>query len=341
MPVRDEARYIERAVASVQASAAAAAEAAAETGAEHELEILVVDGMSDDGTAAIVTALAAADPRIRLLENPQRTVPHAMNLGITNAAGDIVIRLDGHAEMDVDFIANAVAELDAHPECACVGGPIENVNEGTIAEAVSAAMGSPFGVGNARFRTGGEDGYVDTLAFGAYRKADLVAIGLFDEELIRNQDDELNYRLVRAGRKIWFSNRIRSRYFVRSAFPKLYRQYFQYGYWKVYVNRKHRTVTNLRQLAPPLLVAALVALLPASPFSLPARVLLAVVVGLYALAAVSFALLTRPRSVRRLSLVIAAFAILHFSYGLGFWAGLIDFGVLRNRPNEARGAPSR
>ncbi len=324
MPVRNEAGYIEGAIGSIRR--------AAELVPDLELEILVVDGLSDDETRTIVNRLIETDNRIRLLDNPQRTVPHAMNLGIKAAKGEIIIRLDGHAEIEPEFIANALTELRAHPECACVGGPIDNVNQGQASQAISDAMASAFGVGNARFRTGGHDGYVDTLAFGAYRKSDLLAVGLYDETLVRNEDDDLSFRLIKAGRKIWFSNRIRSRYYVRSELGKLYRQYFQYGYWKVYVNRKHCTVTSLRQLAPPLLVAALALLAALAVPWPPARWLLALVAGAYTMSACVFASRTRPTSLRHLLLVIGAFATLHVAYGLGYWSGLLDFVVLRKTP---------
>jgi glycosyltransferase involved in cell wall biosynthesis len=321
IPVRNEASFIGKAVASVQAAAEGV----------PGLEIIVIDGMSDDETWNIAAELAACDPRIRLLANPHRTVPHAMNLGIEVAAGEVIIRIDGHAEIMPDFVRNALAELEAHPECACVGGPIENVSENSVADAISNAMSSTFGVGNARFRTGGQDGYVDTLAFGAYRKADLLAVGLFDEALTRNEDDELNYRLVRAGRKIWFSNSIRSRYYVRSSFSKLYRQYFQYGYWKVYVNRKHGSITSLRQIVPPLFVGTIGVLALLLPVLIYARVSLTAIVALYFSMAAVFALRAEPQPLR-VPAVVAAFVVLHAGYGLGYWAGVRDFAVLRRQP---------
>lgn len=333
MPVRNEADHIEGAVASIQR--------AAEQAPGMDLEILVVDGVSDDSTAEIVKRLASVDPRIRLLDNPQRTVPHAMNIGIRAAAGDIVIRLDGHAEVEPDFIVNSLRALADHPECACVGGPIENVNQGPVSYAISSAMSSPFGVGNARFRTGGRDSYVDTLAFGAYRKADLYDVGLFDERLTRNQDDELNFRLVKAGRKIWFANDIRSRYIVRTRFDRLYKQYFQYGYWKVYVNRKHGTVTNLRQLAPPVLMAALALLTPLALFWGSARVLLALTLGAYLIGALYFTARSRPGSPRGALLVCLAFGTIHAGYGLGYLAGLRDFVLRLRQPSEGSGELSR
>ncbi|MBX3143099.1 MAG: glycosyltransferase family 2 protein [Trueperaceae bacterium] len=333
LPVRNEASHVGAAIASIQR--------AAENLSHAQIEIIVVDGESDDETRDVVASLSATDDRIRLLRNPKQSVPHAMNLGIRAASGDIVIRVDGHAEIEPDFIVNALDELELHPECACVGGPIQNVDIGPVSKAISRAMSSPFGVGNARFRTGGQDGYVDTLAFGAYRKADILAIGLFDETLIRNQDDELNYRLLQADRKIWFSNRIRSRYYVRSELGKLYRQYFQYGYWKVYVNRKHNTVTSLRQLAPPVLVAGIVLLGVLGIFWSPARTECALLVGAYLLAAFVFALLTRPFAPRQSWLVMAAFVTLHFGYGLGYWRGLLDFTALGRAPAKRSGELSR
>ncbi|MBX3144433.1 MAG: glycosyltransferase, partial [Trueperaceae bacterium] len=148
LPVRNEAGFIAGALTSIQR----AAEQAPTVG----VEILVIDGASDDATREVVAELAAGDPRIRLMDNPQQTVPHAMNLGIKAARGDVVIRLDGHAELESDYLVNALAELSAHPECVCVGGPIANIGEDAISGAIAQAMSSSFGVGNARFRTGGQ-----------------------------------------------------------------------------------------------------------------------------------------------------------------------------------------
>lgn len=321
MPVRNEGPYLRRAIESLLEAGSAL----------ESFEIIVVDGMSVDDTRSVVAELQTKDDRIVLLENFRRTVPHAMNLGIRAATGDVIVRVDGHAEVYPDFLEKSLSVLAAHPECACVGGPIENVDLDQGSAAISLAMGSRFGVGNARFRTGGDEGYVDTLAFGAYRKADLVAVGLFDEQLVRNQDDEMNFRLIKAGRKIWFSKAIRSRYFVRSSLSKLSRQYFQYGYWKVYVNRKHGQFTNLRQLAPPLLVASLAVLLLASPFLAIARVLLLVELLVYFAAAlyVAFRLAYQARGAVA---VVKAFITLHGSYGLGYLAGVRDFLLLRRLP---------
>jgi succinoglycan biosynthesis protein ExoA len=330
MPVKNEAGYIEPAVRSVVRAGEGL----------DALEVLVVDGMSTDGTRELVQRLADELKVVRLVDNPEGTVPFAMNRGTRAASHEVVVRVDGHAEVYPDFLEECLAALEAHPECACVGGRIENVNVGPVAEAISLAMGSPFGVGNARFRTGGEDGYVDTLAFGAYRKSDLFRVGLFDEELARNQDDELNFRLIKAGRRIWFTDRIRSRYFVRATYRKLWRQYNQYGYWKVYVNRKHGTVTNLRQLAPPAFMVWLALTLVAGAFWAPARWALLATLVAYALAAFGAAL-ARTRSPLAVLRTVTAFAVMHAAYGLGYLAGLRDFLLLKRRPSARSAELSR
>lgn len=302
------------------------------------LEILVLDGMSSDGTRAIVEAVGHEHPNVRLLDNPEKTVPYAMNRGIRAARGAVVIRVDGHALVAPDFIEACLDELAAHPECACVGGYLENLHDGEAAAAISLAMSSPFGVGNARFRLGSYEGYVDTLAFGAYRKAALEQVGLFDEVLTRNQDDELNFRLLKAGYKIWLSQRIRSQYYVRSSYPKLFRQYYQYGYWKVYVNQKHRTVTNLRQLAPVVLIAyAALGLLAA--LLLPALWSFYLAgLGLYLTLGAWVAFRKGGRLGWRMLL---AFWTLHVGYGLGYLEGLVHFVLLRQRPSLKHARVSR
>ena len=330
MPVRNEEEFILRAIRSVLVSGERIG----------SFEVIVVDGLSEDRTRELVEELRASTPSLSLLLNREMTVPDALNLGFRAARADVVVRLDGHAEVEPDFLAACLRELEAHPECACVGGPIESIELNAAAPPVSVAMSSPFGVGNARFRTGGAEGYVDTLAFGAYRKADLFAVGLFDEELVRNQDDELNFRLIQAGRKIWFSHAIRSRYYVRSSLDKLFKQYFQYGYWKVFVNRKHSVLTNLRQLAPPLFLVTLLVLAVVGLVDESARLALAGLLLLYLGAAALFAARSSVSSGRLLG-VIASFITLHTSYGLGYLAGVRDFFVLRRPPSTRSAELSR
>lgn len=321
IPCRNEVGYIERCLLSLVE--------ADRTGLS--VEAWVCDGLSDDGTVEVIDRIAAEHPWIRRVDNPARTTPHALNLGLRPNGYDVGIILGAHAEVDPAFLQENVTLLAAHPEAGCVGGIIENVYTDAVSRRIGAAMGHPFGVGGAHFRTGRREGEVDTVAFGAYRREVFGQVGYFDERLVRNQDDEFNYRVTQAGWKIRLSPRIRSRYYVRASYRRLFRQYWQYGFWKVYVNRLHRSITTWRQLVPALWVAYLVLgavivlLLPllAVPY--------AVGVGLYLLAAlVSAARATAmPRDIPG---VLVAFLTLHFAYGLGYLQGLWQLIVLRRDP---------
>ncbi|GAB4367468.1 MAG: hypothetical protein Kow0042_08060 [Calditrichia bacterium] len=299
---------------------------------KDNLEVLVVDGQSDDHTVEIVNYFIAKYSFIRLVENPHRTTPFALNIGIREAKGETVIILGAHSEIDKKFIQNSVDLLKAHPECGCVGGIIENIYEDSLSQIISLGMSSRFGVGNAHFRTGKKSGYVDTTAFGAYRKSVFQQIGLFDEELIRNQDDEFNYRLTRAGYKIFLSPSIRSKYYVRSSFKKLFKQYFQYGYWKVYVNKKYGTITTVRQLIPFLFVlflggGALLSLFVPSFFPVYAGILLFYVALCVIMAN------KKIKGFKQKLQLIYTFFILHFSYGVGYVEGIFNFLFLNKKPN--------
>ena len=329
IPCRNEAGFIGACLSSLVAADRAG----------MDVEVRVCDGMSEDGTRAEVLAISSLHAWIRLVDNPARTTPQAMNLGLRPEGYDVGIILGAHAEVDPDFLRANIDLLTAHPEAGCTGGIIENVYTDAIGRSIGAAMGHPFGVGSAHFRTGRKEGEVDTVAFGAYRREVFEQVGYFDERLVRNQDDELNYRVTKAGWKIRLSTKIKSRYVVRASFGKLARQYWQYGYWKVYVNRLHRTVTTVRQLVPAGFVLFLMACIAALVFPvlyLPCSMGL----GLYMLAATFSAMQAAERwsDVQR---VLAAFFVLHLSYGTGYLMGVWDF-VLRGRgPKPGASASSR
>lgn len=323
VPCLNEAPYIDRCVASVMN----------QDFGDGAVELIVVDGMSTDGTRDILFRIAAHEERLRVIDNPEKYTPVALNKGIRSASGGVVIILGAHAELHPDFVRRCVEALQDHPDAGCVGGLIQNIHENKESALIGRAMGSAFGVGNARFRTGGKPGYVDTVAFGAYRKAVFEEIGDFDEALVRNQDDELNYRLTKAGYKIWFDPEIQSKYYVRGSFKKLYRQYFQYGYWKVYVNRKHRTVTTVRQIIPLLFVSWMCLSFIVIWFDLRLMPLFTLPLLLWFLAAFGASFMAATPS-KDIPGVIRAFFTLHVAYGLGYAKGGFDF-VLRKK-NPAR-----
>lgn len=320
IPCRNEAGYIGRCLRSLIAA----------DRLNMELEAWVCDGLSEDDTRAEVMPLVAAHPWIRLVDNPERTTPQAMNIGLRPGGYEVGIILGAHAEVDVAFFQENLRTLAGHPQAGCVGGIIENVYTDAVSRRVGAAMGHPFGVGGAHFRTGRKEGEVDTVAFGAYRRAVFEQVGYFDERLVRNQDDEFNYRVTKAGWKIILSPRIRSRYYVRASYERLFRQYRQYGFWKVYVNKLHGSITTLRQLVPALWVAFLLggSLGLLHPWS--ALCYFAGVLGYLSLALFS--------AVRAAAVpgdifgVLRAFLVLHFAYGLGYLHGVWSLLLLGREP---------
>ena len=320
MPIRNEAEFIERAIKSVLDN----------DYPTERMEILVIDGMSNDGTREIVASLSKTGSRIKLLDNPKRITPAAMNIGIKAARGDLFIRVDGHTEIPADFITKSIRCLQEHPQAWIAGGYIKTVADSFTGKAIAAAMQSPIGVGNSRFRLGDYEGWIDTLAFGAHHKWVVDKIGYFDEELVRNQDDEFNLRIILAGGKIWMSKSIRSTYFSRGSLCKLWKQYFQYGFWRIRTLQKHKRPASFRQIVPLLFVLLLLLTGLAGLLWKPFWILLVIEVALYVLTIVIGAFDVGHKSGWRHALLApVVFVILHFAYGLGSLWGIVRFSILR------------
>lgn len=314
MPIRNEADFIARSLTAVLRQDYPA----------ERVEVLVVDGMSDDATREEVYRTVAANPDsplVTILDNPGRIVPTAMNLALARARGEIIVRVDGHCEIAPDYLRRCVEALTkTHADC--VGGPMRTIGNNVIARAIALAQSSPFGVGGVAFRTGrSEGGYVDTVAFGAYRHEVFERIGGFDEELVRNQDDELNFRLIQAGGKIWLDPAIRSVYYSRASLHSLWHQYYQYGLYKVRVIQKRGAVPSWRHLVPGFFVLALLGSLLLALIARRPQLGL-IVAGPYAVATLTASLWTGRRELPTLPLLPPAFATLHLAYGLGFLVGL-------------------
>lgn len=309
------------------------------------LETLVVDGGSDDGSQTVVQGFAARQSGIHLLHNPQRVTPAAMNIGIQQAHGEVIIILSAHSFVAPDFVRQNVACL-AQTGAACVGGPTHSLAETAVGQSISLAMSSPFGVGNARFRYSQRPQFVDTLAFGAYRHQVFEEIGLFDEALVYNEDDEFNYRLRRHGGQIFLSPAIRSFYYTRPCLAELWRQYFRYGRGKIRVFQRHPETVQLRHVVPALFVSGLL-VSGAFAFSQPFFRWLGLALLLsYAIAASLFAtLIARCHGWRHLPWLPLIFACLHLSYGSGFLWGMGRAGWLAlhrfNGGSSAPPAPAR
>ncbi|HEV8725282.1 MAG TPA: glycosyltransferase family 2 protein [Candidatus Binatia bacterium] len=319
MSCRNERAHIEACVRSVLAQHSPAG----------GFELIIADGMSDDGTRNILKRLAKEDPRLRVVDNPGRIVSCGLNAAIRAARGKIIARMDAHTEYAPDYVSQCLAAL-TETGANNVGGPARTRAHNYTQSVISAAYHSPFAVGGARFHNVNYEGYVDTVTYGCWRREVFDWIGLFDEELVRNQDDELNLRLIKAGGKIWQSSQIRSWYTPRASLRSLFRQYAQYGYWKVRVIQKHRIPASWRHLVPAGFLLSLILLAATALWWPIALWSLMVLVSLYVSSNVIASFLTAARnSWRALPLLPIVFACYHFSYGYGFLRGILDFVVFR------------
>jgi glycosyltransferase involved in cell wall biosynthesis len=316
MPVRNERMYISRSLGAVLQQDYPAS----------RIEIIVADGMSTDGTPEFVRSLEAEHSNITLIDNPGRIAPTGLNLAIDASRGEIILRVDGHCEIARDHVRGCVRLLRDH-EADGVGGPLETIGETPLARVIAVAMGSRFGVGGSAFRTVRDRMLLtDTVAFPAYRRTAIERAGRFDEDLVRNQDDEYNYRLRKMGGKILLSPAIPVRYWSRGSLASLWRQYFQYGFFKVRVLQKHPWQMKARQFAPPLFAGTVIAAALSAPFSAAGAWVFAGVIGAYVVANLAFSIKESGRLDARLRPVLPiAFATLHIAYGLGFLAGLFRF----------------
>lgn len=326
MPVRNEADHIAIALRSLSN----------QTYPKERMEIFVADGMSDDDTrAAAWTAAREFQLNLHILDNPKRIAPSGLNVALDRARGEVIIRVDGHCELARDYIANCVALLEAD-RADGVGGPIETVGSGPVSEAIAIAMSTKFGVGGSAFRTFEDrEIYTDTVAFPGYKRETVDRVGRFDEELVRNQDDEYNYRIRELGGNILLSPMIRSRYFSRSTIRSLWRQYFQYGYWKVRVFQLHPGQMRARQFVPLIFVSTLMALGLASIFSGLALWALISVAAIYGLLNLAASVAAGKGKILRIPIIGLSFLTLHLSYGLGSMFGLFAFSRRWREPHIA------
>ena len=318
MPIRNEAAYIERSLGAILA----------QDHPSERMEVLVADGMSDDGTREIVRQLATrySQVAIQVFDNPGRIVATGLNATLRQARGDVVVWVSGHCEIAPDYVRRCVHYL-LHDGFECVGGPIETVGETFLSQAIAKGMSSQFGVGDSAFRTvNNRTMLVDAVAFPAFTRQTIERCGPFDEELVRNQDDEYSYRLRKLGGRILLASDVRSRYYSRTSFRALWHQHFWSGLWKVRVLQKHPRQMRLRQFVPLAFVAALFGSAVLVPFTRIGILFLVGVGGSYALANLIASLWTaRKGDLRYLLLLPAVFATIHFSYGLGFLLGLVRF----------------
>lgn len=338
MPIRNEEAFIERSLGAMLIQDYPA----------DRFEILVVDGMSDDGTRDMVARLSDRSPvDVRIIDNPGRIVPPAMNLGIRAAMGDVIVRMDGHTIAASDYVSSCVRALE-ESGADNVGGCMTCVSDTFLGQAIGLGTSHPFGIGNAKFHYSDRPQDVDTVYLGCWRKEAFDAFGMFDEFFLRTQDSEFNYRTRMLGGRIRLDPRIRSQYYNRASLRKLWKQYFQYGFWKTRLMMKLGGRLSFRHFVAPGFVVGMFAslglvitgfVLSVSGFErglgwaliVAGLILPFIYAGASLLCAAGIA--RKKGHWQFLCLLPAVFATLHFSWGLGFMLGLI------RRPDRRQFAP--
>lgn len=303
---------------------------------KEEMEVLLVDGMSTDRTREIVQQYTEQYPFIFLLDNPKRIVPTGLNIGIRVAQGDVIIRLDAHAIYPDNYFSVLVDKLFAL-NADNVGGLCRTLpaKETPVCEAIAAALSSPFGMGDSHFRIGtNKEMQVDTVPFGCFRREVFDKIGYFDEELIRNQDDEFNGRIIKYGGHIYLIPSIVINYYGRDSIGKVAKMFYQYGLFKPLVNKKLGNPATVRQFFPPLFVVGLIGGLLLSFVHPIFCILYMIVLALYLFLAIYFSV-KQFKNIKKVLLLIATFVTIHVSYGWGYLCGCVKLLLKRNLTAES------
>ena len=307
------------------------------------VEILVVDGGSNDRTREIVARLAGEDGRVRLVDNPARIQSAAMNRAIKLSLGDVIVRMDAHAEYAEDYVAASVQVL-RETGALNVGGAARARYRGSFQRALCTALSSPLGVGGSAYRDASREGFVESVWNGAFRREAFELAGLYDPEAVTNEDAELNQRIIEAGGSIYLSRDVVVYYYPRDSIEGLAQQYFSYGLGRARTALKHGHVFSPRPLVPFLMVTAFGVLATLALVTPWARALLAVLTVFYLglVSAESFRLAWRHDPVLIPGLA-AIFMVMHAAHGLGFWMGLLRYaGVeLHRAPLEHLAARRR
>lgn len=322
MPVRNEEKYIERSLQRIYE----------QDYPRDKIEIIVVDGMSDDKTRDIIQETDSKFPNtsLTLLDNPGRIVPTALNIGINQSRGDIIIRVDGHCEIPKDYFKTCIKYLK-EPEVYNVGGMQFPVGEDYISKAIAIATSSPLFIGNSYFRYSQKKRFVDTVFLGAFPGEVFHTVGMFDEELVRHQDYEYNIRLQKHGGKILYLPSIKVKYYPRNDLVSFIKQYFQYGFWKFRVMQKTQRAFKIRHFAPT--IFSIYILLGGVLGIINEQIRFIYYLGLilYVLAALTSSIYVsiKEKKFSFLPILPILFASIHLSWGLGFWWGAIYWNIKR------------
>jgi len=292
-----------------------------------KFEIILVDGMSNDKTKEIIKKFQITNSKfqIRLLDNPEKINSFGFNIGIKKAQGDIIVIFGAHSIAEKNFIAKNVEYLEK-TSADCVGGPIRTIGESFIGKIISFVLSSPFGVGGAKFRYSQKEEYVDTVAYGAYKKNVFDKIGLFDKRLIRNHDIEFNTRLIKSGGKIFMTPKIKSYYYCPKTLNKFSKQAFSNGLWNIYTSKLIPGSLHLRHFIPLCFVLGLFGSILISFMCPLGKWLLGIILLFYLVSDMFFSFkISLKGGLKYFLLIPFFFPVLHFSYGLGSLCGIINY----------------
>ncbi len=285
-------------------------------------EILIYDGGSTDGTREYLKKINTSVPKISFLDNPKGIQAAAWNMGFRRSNADVVIMMGAHSFVNSSFLKNNVKALLEHPDVPCVGGVVETVGKDEKSRIIACTFNSRFGVGNARYRYAQEECFVETINYGAYRKSMIDQVAPIDESILRGQDWEYNFRLVKKFGKMLFTPTIRVFYYSRSNIKKLWKKQFDAGFWKIEIIKRHPNSFLLRHFIPFIFVSFLLTLLLFTFIGLCSCYLIFfLMIYFSASIIISFKLAIKNRFKNVLYLILAFFVV-HFAYGLGFLVGL-------------------
>ena len=325
MPSFNEEGYIEACIRSVQA----------QDYPEHLIEILIADGRSTDRTREIIASLAKDDPRIRMVDNPDKLQAPGLNRLVREADGDVVVRLDVHCEYSPSYVRKCVEVLE-RTGAENVGGAQRAKAKTFFQRALCAALESPAGVGGAKYRSAAAEGFVDTVFLGAFRRKVFESVGLWDPAAITNEDAELNQRIIAAGGKVYLSPEIEVHYYPRDSYKRLAEQYFKYGRGRARTLLKLGGFPTLRPLIPFAMVsgaAAMVVLPPLWPMAPIATAGYLLATGAEAVR------VGRKVGVSAIPMVWGIFPVLHAAHGVGFAAGLWKYLSKKDWADEQEKLP--
>jgi cellulose synthase/poly-beta-1,6-N-acetylglucosamine synthase-like glycosyltransferase len=331
MSLRNEEKFLPKSLAAIEA----------QDYPKDRYELIAVDGGSTDHSVEILKAFRSSVSHTTLASGKNLTIPAAMNLGIRAARGDIIVKLDAHGYPSKNFVRGIAERLGARPDLGAVGACIVQLGETRTAEANGWARTSAFGVGRGPYTAGQPEGYVASVQCGGYRREVLDKVGTFDEEIGLGEDDELNWRVVKAGYKILFTPGIEFFYYARPTLKALFRQYLWYGDGRTLVLRKHPDYLRIKHLIPAAFVMALVLCLSLAFVSTRGRYLLAGLLVAYAVGLlVASASLAKEKGWRYFPRFLASFSVMHLGYGLGFLRGSWNYWVLAKQARFSIPKPS-